>query len=146
MFLWQVAFWLAKNLLLTLHGNRAVYFIRHRKSIIVLTYCLCCVFQRHIMEYTWHILRESIMCSTNVLKDITDRSYENTESAKDGIPQHFFFEKSIKCLRNRLVSFIFVPFTKWPCVRWTMRKLYPGQYENMILLSIVISSNDVIQS
>jgi hypothetical protein len=26
----------------------------------------------------------------NVLKDITDRSYENTESAKDGIPQHFF--------------------------------------------------------
>ena len=45
----------------------------------------------------------------------------------------FVFEKSIKCLRNRLVSFIFVPFTKWPRVRWTMRKLYPGQYENMIL-------------
>ena len=45
----------------------------------------------------------------------------------------FFVEKSIKCLRNRLVSFIFVPFTKWPRVRWTMRKLYPGQCENMIL-------------
>ena len=44
MFLWQVEFWLAKNLLLTLHGSRAVYFIRHRKSIIALTYCLCCVF------------------------------------------------------------------------------------------------------
>jgi hypothetical protein len=44
MFLWQVEFWLAKNLLLTLHGRRAVYFIRHRKSIIALTYCLCCVF------------------------------------------------------------------------------------------------------
>jgi hypothetical protein len=33
MFLWQVEFWLAKNLL---HGSRAVYFIRHRKSIIAL--------------------------------------------------------------------------------------------------------------
>jgi hypothetical protein len=43
MFLWQVEFWLAKNLLLTLHGSRAVYFIRHRKSIIALTYCLCCI-------------------------------------------------------------------------------------------------------
>jgi hypothetical protein len=28
---------LAKNLLLTLHGSRAVYFIRHRKSIIALS-------------------------------------------------------------------------------------------------------------
>ena len=47
MFLWQVEFWLAKHLLLTLHGSRAVYFIRHRKSIITLTYCLCCVFHSH---------------------------------------------------------------------------------------------------
>ena len=36
MFLWQVEFWLAKNLHLTLHGSRAVYFIWHRKSIITL--------------------------------------------------------------------------------------------------------------
>ena len=43
-FLWPVEFWLAKNLLLTLHGSRAVYFIWHRKSIIAVTYCLCCVF------------------------------------------------------------------------------------------------------
>jgi hypothetical protein len=47
MFLWQVEFWLAKNLLLKLQGSRAVYFIWHRKSIIVLTYCLCCVFHLH---------------------------------------------------------------------------------------------------
>ena len=47
MFLWQVEFWLAKKLLLTLHGSRAVYFIRHIKSIIALAYCLCCVFHLH---------------------------------------------------------------------------------------------------
>jgi hypothetical protein len=35
--------WL-KYLLLALPGSRAVYFTRHRKSIIALTYCLCCVF------------------------------------------------------------------------------------------------------
>jgi len=38
---------LAKNLLLKLQGSRAVYFIRHRKSTIALTYCLCCVFHLH---------------------------------------------------------------------------------------------------
>ena len=40
-------FRLAKNLLLTLHGSRAVYFIRHRKSIIALTYCRAVYFIRH---------------------------------------------------------------------------------------------------
>ena len=44
MFFWQVEFWLVKNLFLTFHRSRAVYFIRHIKSIIALTYCLCCVF------------------------------------------------------------------------------------------------------
>jgi hypothetical protein len=47
MFLWQVEFWLAENVLITLHGSRAVYFIRHGKSIIAFTYCLCCVFHLH---------------------------------------------------------------------------------------------------
>jgi hypothetical protein len=36
MFLWQVEFWLANNLLLKLQGSRAVYFIRHRKLKIEL--------------------------------------------------------------------------------------------------------------
>ena len=54
MFLWQVEFWLAKNLLLALHGSRAVYFIRHRKPIIALTYCVCCVFHLHCSRrYTY---------------------------------------------------------------------------------------------
>jgi len=52
MFWWQVEFGLATNLLLTLHGSRAVYFIRHRKSIIALTYCLCCLF--HLPCIIWH--------------------------------------------------------------------------------------------
>ena len=48
MFLWQVEFWLANNLLLTLQGSRSLlYFIRHIKSIIALTYCLCRLFHLH---------------------------------------------------------------------------------------------------
>ena len=49
MFLWQVGFSLAKNLLLTLHGSRAVYFIWHRKSIIA----LCDLFQKDTRIYVF---------------------------------------------------------------------------------------------
>jgi hypothetical protein len=69
MFLWQVKFWLATNLLLTLHGSCAVYFIPHRKSIINLTYCLCCVFHT-AQKIIWHRCEQTTHISWDDRKSI----------------------------------------------------------------------------
>jgi hypothetical protein len=61
MFLWQVEFWLAKNLLVTLHGSRVVYFIRHRKSIIA----LCDLFPKiHVFMFFLLLLPLSFIVQT----------------------------------------------------------------------------------
>ena len=65
MFLWQVGFWLAKKLLLTLQGSRPVYFIRLIGQDILVGKCCHCRINNSSRLITYIVLMQNLFMTSS---------------------------------------------------------------------------------